>query len=124
MVQMKDICFVFVDGIKQAWEAYKSNKLIELVDSVLETNYPEDEAVRFIKVGLLCVQETVRLRPKMSMAIKMLANELDIGDFEICQPGFVTDFMSIKMDQHNSSQSVFSRGSTTAGSQSPYTSYF
>ncbi|EXC16228.1 putative LRR receptor-like serine/threonine-protein kinase [Morus notabilis] len=110
--------------VQKAWEAYKSNKLIELVDSVLETNYPEDEAVRFIKVGLLCVQETARLRPGMSTAIKMLANEIDIGDIEICQPGVVTDFMSIKMDQQNSSQSVFSRGSTTAGSQSPYTSYF
>ncbi|GMN39130.1 hypothetical protein TIFTF001_008352 [Ficus carica] len=110
--------------VQKAWEAYLSDKLIELVDSVLEMNYPEHEAVRFIKVGLLCVQETARLRPGMSTVIKMLNNEIDIGGIEISQPGLITDLMSIKMGQQNSSQSTFSRGSTTIGSQSPYTSYF
>ncbi|PON69283.1 Serine/threonine protein kinase [Parasponia andersonii] len=110
--------------VQKAWDAYKDNKLLDLVDSVLLTNFPEEEAVRFIKVGLLCVQENATLRPAMPRAIKMLANEIDMGDVEISQPGLVTDLMSIKMDPHHSSQSVLSRGSTTLSSQSPHTAYF
>ena len=112
--------------IKQAWESYKANELPQLVDSVLETNFSEDEAVRFIKVALLCVQENARLRPRMSSVIKMLKNEVDIGETEILQPSLITDLMAIKMEQDNSSQnhSVFSKGSTTTSSQSPFTSYF
>ncbi|KAF4382193.1 hypothetical protein CsatB_016962 [Cannabis sativa] len=109
--------------VQKAWEAYKGDELIQLVDSVLETNFPEEEAVRFIKIGLLCVQEHARLRPSMATAIKMLANEIELRDVEISQPGLVSDLMSIKMDHQNLSQSTFSKGSTISF-QSPRTSYF
>lgn len=110
----------------QAWEAHKANKLLQLVDPTLGMNFPDNEAIRFIKVGLLCVQQTARLRPLMSAAVKMLTNETDIEDVEISQPGLVTDLMEIKMRQQHSSQisSVFSKNFTTTSSQGPCTSYF
>lgn len=104
----------------QAWDAHNINKHLQLVDPTLEMNFPDNEAIQFIKVGLLCVQETARLRPLMSMVVKMLANEIDIQDIEILQPGLV-GLKEIKM--RHSSQSVFSRGFTTVSSQSPSTSY-
>ncbi|KAL5546177.1 hypothetical protein UlMin_005864 [Ulmus minor] len=110
--------------VQKAWEAYHSENLLELVDPVLEKNFPEDEAIRFIKVGLLCVQEKTSMRPQMSMARKMLANEVEIVEAKISPPGLVTDLMSIKTDQRHSSQSIFTAGFTTISSQSPHTSYF
>lgn len=90
--------------IVQAWKMYNENKLIELVDPMLKGNFSEPEAVRFIKVGLLCVQEIRRLRPHMSMAIKMLSNEIKIGDqMEIMQPGLLTDIMNVKICQRRPS---------------------
>ncbi|KAF3439363.1 hypothetical protein FNV43_RR17640 [Rhamnella rubrinervis] len=110
--------------VHKAWEAHNTNKHLQLVDPILEMNFPDNEAIQFIKVGFLCVQETARLRPLMSMAVKMLANEIDIQDIEISQPGHVSDLMEIKMRGHHSSQGVFSRGFTTVSFQSPTTSYF
>ncbi|KAJ4704886.1 Serine/threonine protein kinase [Melia azedarach] len=95
------VCFDLEEGeqylVQKAWEAYESNDLLRLVDPTLEGNYSEEEADRFLKVGLLCVQENVRLRPSMSTAIKMLNNEMDIRDSQISQPGLVSDFMDIKL---------------------------
>ncbi|KAL6980374.1 hypothetical protein U1Q18_022016, partial [Sarracenia purpurea var. burkii] len=42
-----------------AWDMYKSKKL---VDPTLKGNFSETEAVRFLKVGLLCVQEICRIK--------------------------------------------------------------
>lgn len=104
-----EICFFFICDL-QAWEAYNANELVQLVDSALENNFPQEEAVRFLTVGLLCVQETAKVRPRMSEAYKMLTNEINVNDFEISQPGLVSDFMNIRTGQKQ----------TTEGSSSSY----
>ena len=109
----------------QAWEAYKGNSLLQIVDPVLHMDFPEEEALRFLMVGLLCVQETVKLRPSMSTTVKMLANENDIKDVQISQPGLLSDLMDIRLRHKHSSQrtrTTSSRGSTTTSTHS--TSYF
>ncbi|XP_022742765.1 putative serine/threonine-protein kinase [Durio zibethinus] len=85
--------------VQKAWEIYRANSLLQLVDPTVRMNYPEEEAVRFIKVGLLCVQETARLRPEMPIALKMLTNDVDIEGVQISQPGLVADLMNIKLGQ-------------------------
>lgn len=62
----------------KAWKLYSGKKLLKLVDSALNGDFPKKEAVRFLKVGLLCVQEMARLRPSMSTVIKMLNNDIEI----------------------------------------------
>ncbi|KAK2658038.1 hypothetical protein Ddye_011090 [Dipteronia dyeriana] len=94
--------------VQKAWEVYKDNNLVRLVDPELDVNYPDAEAVQFLKVGLLCVQENVRLRPIMSTAVKMLTGEIDIRDVHISQPGFVADLMDIKLARQMLSQSISS----------------
>ncbi|KAL9426715.1 hypothetical protein AB3S75_033491 [Citrus x aurantiifolia] len=89
--------------VQKAWEVYEDRNLGRLVDPTLEVNNPEEEAIRFLKVGLLCVQENVRLRPSMSTATKMLNNEIDIQDAEISQPGLLSNFMDIKLGHQNMS---------------------
>ncbi|KAK4583279.1 hypothetical protein RGQ29_026175 [Quercus rubra] len=96
--------------VQKAWEAYNANELVQLVDSALENSFPEEEAVRFLTVGLLCVQETAKVRPRMSEAYRMLTNETNVNDFEISQPGLVSDFMNIRTGHKQ----------TTEGSSSSY----
>ncbi|KAM7499146.1 hypothetical protein LguiA_023560 [Lonicera macranthoides] len=92
--------------VEKAWDMYKGNKLVELVDPMLKGNFNEREALRFIKVGLLCVQEIGRSRPHVSTAIKMMNGEIKIDDLEIQQPGLITDIMDVKIGRGSSSQST------------------
>ena len=107
----------------QACEIYRANSILQLVDPIVGMNYPAEEAVRFIKVGLLCVQETARLRPEMSTALKMLTNDIDIEGVQISQPGLVTDLMNIKLGQKTTFQSLSSKASSMESTRSPLSSY-
>ncbi|KAB2013552.1 hypothetical protein ES319_D09G164200v1 [Gossypium barbadense] len=108
--------------VQKAWELYRANRLLQLVDSVLGMNYPEADAVRYIKVGLLCVQETARFRPEMSTALKMLTNEIDIEGVQISQPGLVADLMNIKLGQKTTFQSLYSKASNMESTPSSLSS--
>lgn len=103
----------------QAWELYEVNDLLRLLDPTLKPpNFPEEEVIRFLKVGLICVQEMTGQRPKMSAAVKMLANEIDIGDVKITQPGHVDNLMDIKVHQRNTSRNIFSKAFTSTSTSS------
>ncbi|GAA0143867.1 transmembrane signal receptor [Lithospermum erythrorhizon] len=95
--------------VDKAWEMYKANNLVKLVDPVLNGKFPDEEAIIYLKVGLLCVQETAKLRPKMSKAIQMLMNEIDIEDIKVSNPGIVSDLMDVKIGHQHSSHG-FSTG--------------
>lgn len=92
---------------------YNSKELMNLVDPMLYGNFPENEAIRFLKVGLLCVQEKSKLRPQMSTAIKMMNGETNIDgdDVEISQPGLIGDIMDVKVGRRSSSKSMTENGS-------------
>lgn len=107
----------------QAWEIYRSNSFLQLVDPTVGMNYPEEEAVRFIKVGLLCVQEAARCRPEMSTALKMLMNDIDIEGVQISQPGLVADLMNIKLGQKTTYTSLSSKASSSERTRSPLSSF-
>ncbi|KAC9313690.1 hypothetical protein E3N88_46007 [Mikania micrantha] len=96
--------------VDKAWNMYNCDRLVDLVDFVLLKDDDDDErlrveAVRFMKVGLLCVQEATKLRPRMSGVIKMLTNEMSIEEVKISKPGFLADLMDVKIDKKSSSQS-------------------
>lgn len=92
----------------QAWEMYKSNTVLQLVDPMLNGNFSETEAVRFLKVALLCVQEKCRFRPNMSTAIKMMREEINVNKMQITQPAFIADIMDVKIGRRHNSQSMTS----------------
>ncbi|MCD9646995.1 hypothetical protein HAX54_037273 [Datura stramonium] len=109
--------------VNKAWEMYNADQLLELVDPVLDREIlNNDEAVRFLKVGLLCVQENASLRPKMSMVIKMLSRDgvAVVEEMKITQPGIVADLMDVKIGRKHSSQSFFSKASTSMSPGSPF----
>lgn len=115
----------------QVYERYKEGNLLQSVDPFLLTNKKgdelESEAVRFLKIGLLCVQEITRLRPSMSLAVKMLTKkDIDIEEKEIAKPGRISSFMDLKVGRNKNSftNSLFSGESpstttTTTSTSSP-----
>ncbi|KAE8692217.1 Receptor-like serine/threonine-protein kinase SD1-8 [Hibiscus syriacus] len=58
-----------------AWLLWNDKKTMELMDRCSEDSCVEEQVVRCIQVGLLCVQKHVEDRPTMSCVVRMLDNE-------------------------------------------------
>ncbi|KAL6313946.1 hypothetical protein AAG906_011676 [Vitis piasezkii] len=58
-----------------AWDLWKDSRGQELMDPGLEETLPTHILLRYINVGLLCVQESADDRPTMSDVVSMLGNE-------------------------------------------------
>lgn len=59
----------------QAWKLWNEGKSLELIDGVLGDEFQECEALRYINIGLLCVQARPEERPIMSSVLSMLEND-------------------------------------------------
>ncbi|KAL1567712.1 non-specific serine/threonine protein kinase [Salvia divinorum] len=57
------------------WNAWIHGRAVEVFDSLLEMAASSSAALRYIKIGLLCVQENPADRPLMSDVVVMLNNE-------------------------------------------------
>ncbi|KAH9748351.1 Receptor-like serine/threonine-protein kinase SD1-8 [Citrus sinensis] len=60
--------------LETVWRLWKEGKVLEMVDSSVD-NYPANEVLRCIHVGLLCVQENAEERPTMASVVLMLSSE-------------------------------------------------
>ncbi|KAI3466612.1 hypothetical protein Pfo_023275 [Paulownia fortunei] len=59
-----------------AWNMWKHDRVLELVDPILEIpSSSSSTPLRYIQIGLLCVQESPAERPLMSDVVAMLNNE-------------------------------------------------
>ncbi|KAJ9566251.1 hypothetical protein OSB04_002217 [Centaurea solstitialis] len=58
------------------WMLWKEGKALKLVDESLRAKFLEEEALRCIQIGLLCVQEHKEDRPCMSKVLWMLNSEI------------------------------------------------
>ncbi|KAJ9671802.1 hypothetical protein PVL29_025490 [Vitis rotundifolia] len=58
-----------------AWDLWKDSRGQELMDPVLEETLPRHILLKYINIGLLCVQESADDRPTMSDVVSMLGNE-------------------------------------------------
>ncbi|CAE5957914.1 unnamed protein product [Arabidopsis arenosa] len=57
------------------WEHFKANTLDRSIDPRLKGSFSEEEALKVLQIGLLCVQSSVELRPSMSEIVFMLKNK-------------------------------------------------
>ncbi|XP_041025372.1 G-type lectin S-receptor-like serine/threonine-protein kinase At1g11410 [Juglans microcarpa x Juglans regia] len=73
--------------IGHVWELWKEGKAMEIVDSSLVDETPNNEVARCIQIGLLCVQEYATDRPNMSAVFAMLGNDRPLPSPQ--QPAFV-----------------------------------
>ncbi|MBA0633511.1 hypothetical protein Godav_025415 [Gossypium davidsonii] len=64
--------------IGHAWELWKGDGVVELMDPKLKDQIPCRMQQRYVNVALLCVQEMAADRPTMSEVVAMLTNELTV----------------------------------------------
>ncbi|XP_028775157.1 putative serine/threonine-protein kinase [Neltuma alba] len=102
--------------VEKAWAAYEAGDLPKMVDEELKESFPEEESVRFLKVGLLCVQETAKLRPRMTEVVEMLSNNIEMASVSISKPGLVPDLRAIRIKNAPHSEASTSRAATHASS--------
>ncbi|KAK7400462.1 hypothetical protein VNO78_11670 [Psophocarpus tetragonolobus] len=61
--------------IGYAWHLWSEQRVMELVDPSIQDSTPKSEALRFIHIGMLCVQDSASRRPNMSSVLLMLGSE-------------------------------------------------
>ncbi|KAK6947255.1 Serine-threonine/tyrosine-protein kinase, catalytic domain [Dillenia turbinata] len=83
--------------LERTWELYVRKELVVLVDTALDGDFDAEEACGYLKVGLLCTQDSPKLRPSMSTVVMMLTGELPVNDDQITKPGLISDFMDLKI---------------------------
>ncbi|KAK9085000.1 hypothetical protein Sjap_025411 [Stephania japonica] len=81
-----------INLIKHAWDLWRDGRPQELVDPSMGNSFPKQEVVKFIQVGILCIQEKAEDRPTMSSALSMLGNETAVPSLK--QPAFVLAIQS------------------------------
>ncbi|KAJ1379178.1 S-locus glycoprotein domain [Sesbania bispinosa] len=59
----------------EAWKVWNEDRALEVMDPLLENQFPTSGALRCIQVGLLCVQQCPEDRPTMSTVLLMLDSE-------------------------------------------------
>ena len=78
-LNISDLLFCFL----QAFVLQQKGNLMELVDPKLGTEFKKDEAIRMIKVALLCTNPSPALRPTMSAVVSMLKGQTVIQEYPL-----------------------------------------
>ncbi|KAK9085001.1 hypothetical protein Sjap_025412 [Stephania japonica] len=73
--------------IQHVWELWEDGRTLEIVDPSTGDSFSEQEVMKFIQVGILCVQENAKDRPTMLSVVFMLGNETTIPTPR--QPAFI-----------------------------------
>ena len=63
--------YVHIDIFLQAWKNWREGTISNLIDPTL-SNSPITKIMRFIHIGLLCVQENVADKPNMASVVLMI----------------------------------------------------
>lgn len=100
--------------LETTWELYQQNELVGLVDVSLNGHFDAEEACKFLKIGLLCTQDTSKLRPPMSSVVKMLTGEMDVDESKITKPGMISDFMDLKIREGKGGGDIDSKASSSS----------
>lgn len=74
-----------------------------MIDENLAGDYRESEAVKWIQIGLLCVQEDANTRPTMSMVVLMLGSQ-SVHLPQPSKPPFLTGRGSLSRYQYSSTE--------------------
>jgi serine/threonine protein kinase len=75
--------------LARAWSSWSEGNSLDLVDKTLNGSFNQEEVLKCLKVGLLCVQENPDDRPLMSQVLLMLASADATSLPDPRKPGFV-----------------------------------
>ncbi|KAK7272675.1 hypothetical protein RJT34_29421 [Clitoria ternatea] len=109
----------------KTWDLYEQKELIGLVDTSLNGEFDAQQASNFLKIGLLCTQESPKLRPSMSSVVKMLTGRMDVDDSKITKPALISDFLDPKVRRKKES-STYNTSSASENQDTtwPFTSQY
>uniref|UniRef100_A0A0E0AS03 Protein kinase domain-containing protein n=1 Tax=Oryza glumipatula TaxID=40148 RepID=A0A0E0AS03_9ORYZ len=82
--------------LERTWTCYEQGHLEEIIDADIEDDVDVEEACRFLKVGLLCTQDAMKLRPNMINIVRMLTGEKDVNTERITKPSVVGDLGDLR----------------------------
>ncbi|PRQ28544.1 putative protein kinase RLK-Pelle-DLSV family [Rosa chinensis] len=85
-----------------AWKLWNEGKGLELIDPFLVGSCDSDEFLRYLHIGLLCVQEDAYDRPTMSSVVLMLKSET----VNLSQPGKPAFSIGTFSNVHNKAGAV------------------
>ncbi|XP_064949592.1 cold-responsive protein kinase 1-like isoform X2 [Musa acuminata AAA Group] len=101
--------------LERTWNLYEHGEIANIIDTSLTDDLDVDEACKFLKVGLLCTQDTVKLRPSMSTVARMLTDEKDVNLEKITKPGLLSDLMELKVRNQNNVNDPHTTSLVTSG---------
>ncbi|KAJ6925640.1 G-type lectin S-receptor-like serine/threonine-protein kinase [Populus alba x Populus x berolinensis] len=87
LFSVKSDVYSFGVLLLEVWDLWREGRALELVDTLMGNSYPEDQVLRCIQIGLLCVQESAMDRPSMSDVVFMLSNDTTLPSPK--QPAFI-----------------------------------
>ncbi|KAK6932454.1 S-locus glycoprotein domain [Dillenia turbinata] len=93
-----------------AWHLWNEGRILELMDQELVHSFCKSEVLRCIHVGLLCVQNYSKDRPKMSVVVLMLSSETDRPQPK--EPAFAFE-KPLEHDQHAVTSRLSSQNNST-----------
>ncbi|KAK8288547.1 hypothetical protein V6Z12_D07G133100 [Gossypium hirsutum] len=76
--------------LEWVWTLHENNQLLSLLDPKL-VEFDENEALRVIRVALLCTQTSPSMRPPMSRVVGMLAGDIEVSNVTT-KPSYITDW--------------------------------
>ncbi|KAK7324538.1 hypothetical protein VNO77_28175 [Canavalia gladiata] len=100
----------------RAWDLHERGELESLVDVSLDRDFNIDEAIRFCKIGLLCIQDSLLLRPSMSTVLGMLIGKTAVNE-EITKPDLIFQFVGAKYGGTLKGKAEGEETSSLAGSE-------
>nr|TKW08470.1 hypothetical protein SEVIR_6G030000v2 [Setaria viridis] len=77
--------------LERTWTYYEQGKLEEIIDIDIGDDLDVEEACRFLKVGLLCTQDAMKLRPNMTNIVHMLTGEKGVSMDRVKKPAVIGD---------------------------------
>ncbi|CAO2164062.1 unnamed protein product [Urochloa humidicola] len=77
--------------LERIWTYYEQGKLEEIIDIDIGDDLDVEEACQFLKVGLLCTQDVMKLRPNMTNVINMLTREKGVSMDKVTKPVVIGD---------------------------------
>ncbi|KAK1563766.1 hypothetical protein Q3G72_032576 [Acer saccharum] len=107
----------FLVLVEWTWKLREEDRLLELVDPEL-TQYPEEEVMRFITVGLFCTQASPHQRPTMKQVVEMLTKAVNLNDKILTQPGVYRVHSSQHLSGGSGSSAETSSSQKRKGKQS------
>ncbi|KAI3716214.1 hypothetical protein L6452_23395 [Arctium lappa] len=106
----------FVYLLDWAYVLQEQGNLLELVDPVLGSNYPKEEAMRMLNIALLCTNPSPTLRPAMSAVVSMLDGKIPVQPPLVKRSGTDAADMRFRafelLSQDTQTQTSFMSGST------------